>query len=163
MLTEIGYDRKRVFDYAEKWAFKRNPRYFDFDALGGDCTNFASQCVLAGCDVMNYKPTFGWYYINLNDRTPSWSGVQFLYNFITQNKGVGPYGKIVSLQEAQIGDIIQLSNGNFFYHTLTVTGKSDGNVFIATHTYDSFMRDLNTYSYDSLRCIHIDGARKYVR
>ena len=59
------YNRERAVEYAHKWAFSRNPRYYDFQNIGGDCTNFASQVIYAGCGEMNYTPTFGWYYIIL--------------------------------------------------------------------------------------------------
>lgn len=55
---------------------------------GGDCTSFASQCIYAGSKVMNYNKNNGWYYNSGNDKSSSWSGVEFLYNFLTTNKGV---------------------------------------------------------------------------
>ena len=60
-----------------------------FNGLGGDCTNFASQCIFAGSGVMNYTPVTGWYYISANNRTASWTGVEHLYNFLVGNKGLG--------------------------------------------------------------------------
>ncbi|MDE6790670.1 MAG: amidase domain-containing protein, partial [Clostridia bacterium] len=68
------YDRRAAVAYARRWAFSRNPNYFDFSNLGGDCTNFASQCVYAGSGIMNYTPVFGWYYISADNRTASWTG-----------------------------------------------------------------------------------------
>ena len=76
------YNRAAAVEYARRWAFGRNPAYYDFNNIGGDCTNFASQCIYAGAKIMNFTPTFGWYYKSLNDRTPSWTGVQYLYNFL---------------------------------------------------------------------------------
>lgn len=49
------YNRESVYQYAKNWAFSRNPKYYNFDSIGGDCTNFASQCVYAGCNEMNYN------------------------------------------------------------------------------------------------------------
>lgn len=46
------YDRYSAVMYAHKWAYDRNPRYYNYDKIGGDCTNFASQCLLAGNGVM---------------------------------------------------------------------------------------------------------------
>ena len=57
------YDRTAVVEYAKKWAFSRNPKYYNFDSVGGDCTSFASQCIYAGSKKMNYKKDLGWYYI----------------------------------------------------------------------------------------------------
>ena len=52
-MRETGYNREAAVDYARRWAMGRNPAYFDFEEIGGDCTNFASQCLFAGAKVMN--------------------------------------------------------------------------------------------------------------
>ena len=44
-LLEIPYDRKAAVEYADYWAYRRNPKYYAFDDIGGDCTNFVSQCI----------------------------------------------------------------------------------------------------------------------
>lgn len=49
-------------DYARKWALSRNPAYYDFEAIGGDCTNFVLQCLYAGGAVMHFTRDTGWYY-----------------------------------------------------------------------------------------------------
>lgn len=87
-MKEVQYDRHKAYNYAQKWAFKRNPIYYNFDNVGGDCTSFVSQCIFAGIGIMNYTKNTGWYYKNGNDKSPSWSGVEFLYNFLTNNKSV---------------------------------------------------------------------------
>ena len=68
------YDRKAAVLYAHAWAYGRNPAFYDYEQVGGDCTNFASQCIYAGSGVMNYTPVTGWYYNSSTDRTPSWTG-----------------------------------------------------------------------------------------
>ena len=74
-MINMQYDRNAAVNYAKNWAYRRNPQYFDFSDIGGDCTNFASQCLYAGAGIMNYTPVFGWFYISTNNRTPSWTGV----------------------------------------------------------------------------------------
>ena len=54
------YNRWVAVLYAHQWAFGRNPRFYDYEKLGGDCTNFASQCIFAGCGIMNFTPTVKW-------------------------------------------------------------------------------------------------------
>ena len=76
-LVAFDYDRQAAVDYAHQWAYFRNPQFYDFNSIGGDCTNFVSQCVFAGTGVMNYTPNTGWFYINLNYRAPAWTGVTF--------------------------------------------------------------------------------------
>ncbi|GAE88597.1 hypothetical protein JCM21531_2050 [Acetivibrio straminisolvens JCM 21531] len=97
------YNRAKAVEYAHRWAFGRNPKYFNFDKLGGDCTNFASQVLFAGSNVMNFTPTYGWYYIDANRRTPSWTGVNYLYNFLVNNKGAGPYAVQSDVKDIQPG------------------------------------------------------------
>lgn len=104
-----SYNRIYAINYAKKWALARNPKYYNFDPVGGDCTSFVSQCLFAGSKKMNYNHENGWYYNNGYDKSPSWSGVEFLYDFLTKNKGYGPRGKEVSQNKIEAGDIAQLS------------------------------------------------------
>lgn len=155
-MKEIIYNREAVVNYAKNWAFKRNPKYLDFDKLGGDCTNFASQCIYAGCNVMNYTPVLGWYYNSASDRTASWTGVEYLYKFLINNIGIGPRGTNTTYNNLQIGDIIQIgNNNNDFYHTPVVVKVTNSEIFVAAHTYNAYMRNLSSYNYNSIRFIHI--------
>ncbi len=160
-LTVYPYDREKAVAYAKQWAFKRNPAYYNFNRLGGDCTNFASQCVFAGCGVMNFTPTFGWYYRSLNDRTPSWTGVEFFYDFITTNDGQGPFGRETPLEQAEIGDIVQLGRATEdFYHSPVIVGFSGNTPLVAAHSFDALYKPLFSYRADKYRLIHIEGYRK---
>ncbi|MDD6483969.1 MAG: amidase domain-containing protein [Clostridiales bacterium] len=156
----MQYNRVAAVAYAQKWAYRRNPEFFDFTNLGGDCTNFASQCLLAGGAVMNYTPTYGWYYISVNNRAPAWTGVNELYRFLTTNTAAGPQGRVVSLSEIEEGDIVQLRfvGRQTFGHSPVVVDKGMGTpdtVLVAAHTNDSDCRQLSTYNYAELRPIHI--------
>ncbi len=160
MLVIKPYLRERAVAYARKYAFGQNPIFGNFRGIGGNCTNFVSQSVYAGSCVMNYTPTFGWYYVSMEDRSPSWTGVQFFYNFMVDNKGVGPFGKEASLDEVEIGDVIQLGNNqDGFYHTLLVVGFEGEDPLVAAQTDDAYARPLSTYSYDFNRFIKILGVR----
>lgn len=155
-----NYDRQAAVNYARKWAFGRNPAYYDFSRIGGDCTNFASQCVFAGAGIMNYTPTFGWFYKSADDRTPSWTGVEYLYNFLVNNDGAGPFAEEVSVDKLEIGDIVQLGRATGdFYHSPVVVGFSRGRVLVAAHSYDALDKPLNSYVYEKARGIHIIGVR----
>lgn len=161
----VDYNRAKAIAYARKWALKRNPAYYNFTGLGGDCANFASQCIYAGADVMNYKQLYGWYYTSSYDRTPSWSGVKYLYNFLVSNKGDGPYAVAANIADMQPGDIIQIATYlPEFHHTLIVveTGKIPDmdNTLVCAHSYDSFDRPLSSYDITQIRCLHIEGVRK---
>ena len=160
MLVIKPYRRDRAVEYARRYAFSQNPLFSDFEEIGGNCTNFVSQCVYAGSCKMNYTKTFGWYYISLNERSPSWSGVEFFYNFITSNAGVGPFGREATSDEVEIGDVIQLAkaDGNF-YHTLLIVGFDGEEILVSAQSVDAFMRPLSEYEYDISRFIKIEGVR----
>lgn len=160
-MKKTEYNNTQTVEYAKKWALSRNPRYYNFDGIGGDCTNFASQCIYAGSKVMNYTKDTGWYYNSPSDRAAAWSGVEYLYNFLTDNKSVGPVAEPAEISDIREGDLIFLSNGQRFYHTLVVTGFSEGMPLICCHTADSYMRPLNTYHYVSAQGVHITGINNW--
>lgn len=168
MLLEIPYDRGRAVEYAKKWALSRNPLFLDFTGSGGNCTNFVSQCIFAGCGVMNYTKTFGWYYISPEDRAPAWTGVDELYGFLTGapdfasvNGGSGPYGAdAMTARSIMLGDVIQLANSEgTFYHSLLISGFTENDILVCAQSDDALDRPLSSYNYASLRIIHIAGAR----
>jgi len=164
MLVRREYNRENAVEYARRWALDRNPLFFNFMGIGGDCTNFVSQCVFAGCCQMNFTDTFGWYYRNQNDRAPAWTGVQFFYNFITQNVGPGPFASEADPTSLELGDIIQLGRRDgTFYHTLIVTGFDGDQYLVSAHTDDSLDRSLDTYSYRMIRYLHIEGVNVEMR
>lgn len=160
MLLIKPYLRERARAYAEKYAFSQNPLFASFRGIGGNCTNFVSQAIYAASCVMNYTPTFGWYYISLDDRSPSWSGVEYFYNFMVSNRSVGPFATEVALEGTEIGDVIQLGNNtDGYYHTLLIVGYDGDDPLVAAQTNDAYMRPLSTYEYDYARYLHIEGVR----
>lgn len=160
MILEKEYIRERAVLYAKRFALERNPLYYTFEGIGGNCTNFASQCVLAGSCVMNFNDVYGWYYLSPAKRSASWTGVEFFYNFMTTNEGVGPFGRRVELSEAELGDLIQLQNAEGrFYHTLVITKIEENEIYICANSNDALNRPLSSYDFMSLRVIHIDGVR----
>lgn len=160
----VPYDRAAAVSYAHQWAYSRNPIYYDYERIGGDCTSFASQCLYAGTGIMNFTPTFGWYYINPNQKAPAWTGVQFFYNFLTRNfVSQGPFGVQAELTDIVPGDFVQLRfRSNGFGHTPVVveTGSPPtlDNTLIAAHSVDSDWRPLSSYSFQEIRFLHVLGA-----
>ena len=167
MLVDIPYNRARAIEYARRWALSRNPLFLDFTGRGGDCTSFVSQCIFAGCGVMNYTETFGWYYITSNNRAPAWAGVDEFFDFITgapeflaQNGGTGPRGfNVTDANDIEIADVIQLQNSRGeFYHSLIISDITNEDILVCAHSDDALDRPLSTYNYASLRVIHIERA-----
>ena len=156
----IEYERASAISYARKWALSRNPNYYNFDKLGGDCTNFVSQCIFAGSNQMNFSKINGWYYNNLNDRSPAWTGVDFLYKFLTTNTGLGPYSDIIDKSQIMPADIIILGKNNSdLYHSLIVTNVINNEILVASHTFDTLDRPLSSYNFNIAKYLKIKGIR----
>ena len=144
-LRLVPYDRMAAVRYAHTWAYGRNPAFYDYEKIGGDCTNFASQCVYAGSGVMNYTKDFGWYYINANNKAPAWTGVDYFFKFMTRGaETIGPVAREVSISQMEPGDVVQLSfDGEEWNHSPVVVrllrqpAMQPSDVLIAAHSYDS--------------------------
>ena len=164
-LLETRYHRELAVEYAYYWAYRRNPQFDAFDELGGDCTNFVSQAIYYANGVMNFTPDYGWYYLDINQRAPAWTGVVFLWQFLTTNLGPGPYGHAVPLDQVQPGDIIQMALQSEEYgHSVIVTSLLDSppapdTILVAAHDTNANCRPVSTYDYQKIRAVHIDGVR----
>ena len=158
------YRHDEAVAYARHWAYGRNPEFYDYERIGGDCTNFASQCIYAGTGVMNYTPIFGWYYIDANNKAPAWTGVEYLHNFLIRSEiSPGPICTVTQdLTVAEPGDVIQLIfEGDVFQHSPVVIA-TDGSglpsgIQVAAHSYDADCRPLDSYTYQQYRVLHILG------
>lgn len=146
------YNRETAVSYARKYAKSRNPEFYDFSSLGGDCTNFISQCLYAGFKEMDFVGEIPWYYKSLLQRSYSWTSVMFLQKYLLSNKA---NVKETSLEKLQLGDIIQLKNDFYYFHSLIVTKIDDINIYVCAHSDDSLDRPLSTYFYKSLLPFHI--------
>ncbi len=158
-----NYDRLAATSYAQKWALSANPDYYHFGGIGGDCTNFISQCLLAGGGVMNYNYLKGWYYNSSRDRSPSWTSVSEIMKFLLRKEdSIGPFGKVVPLSQIEIGDVLQLrQNPTHFNHSVIVTRIVGKQIYVCAHTNDALDKPLGEYMYYEIMPIHIKGIRIY--
>ena len=155
-----NYDRVAAVRYARLYALSPNPKFYHFAGIGGDCTNFISQCILAGGGVMQYNKQNGWYYSSSYDRSSSWTSVAALQSFLlnTQQNG-GPKASIVSLDKVEIGDIIQLrQNPTRFNHSLIVSKITQNEIYVCAHSNDALDRKLSSYNFFELLPLHIIKA-----
>ena len=167
MLITKPYNRARAVEYARTWALRRNPLFIDFTGIGGNCTNFVSQAVLAGSCTMNYTPEFGWYYISPDERAPAWSSVEAFYSYLTgkpefaeQNGGAGPYAVEVAREAAQVGDAVQYATADGdWYHTVMITSIEDGEIYVSAQSDDALDRPISSYGFAAARFLHIEGVR----
>ena len=84
---------------------------------------------------------------------------------ITLTETIGPYGNDVGQDKIELGDIAQLSfDGEKFSHSLVIVKIEDNTdlnqIFISSHTFDSFNKRISEYNYEKIRFIHIEGVRK---
>lgn len=161
------YNRENALAYARRWALDRNPLYPNYAGIGGDCTNFVSQCILAGSCYENFTQDFGWYFISPEDRAPAWTSVEYFYDFLTgapdfraENGGYGPFGTEVARRGAIPGDVVQLADADGdFYHSLFICDVENGEIYVCAHTNDALNRPLSDYNYAYNRFIHVEGVR----
>lgn len=167
MILTKPYNRERAVEYAMRWALDRNPLFVDFTGIGGNCTNFVSQCVLAGSCTMNYTPDFGWYYISGEDRAPAWSSVDYFYDFMvgtsefsSQNGGIGPFAREVARDAVELGDAIQYANASGdWYHTVLVCGFDGDEILVCAQSDNARNRPLSSYTNaKQYRFLHFDGV-----
>lgn len=157
----LEYNRILAVEYAKKWALSKNPNYFHFEGIGGDCTNFISQCLLAGGGKMNFDKYYGWFYVNQDNRSPSWSSVKYLQRFLLTNKSTGPVAKIMPIDMLEIGDIIQIrQNPEEFNHSVIITKITSREIYVCAHSYDVLDKPLSSYNFFELKGLHIMGVNE---
>ncbi len=149
----MKYDRNAAIEYARKYALSKNPAYYFFGGIGGDCTNFVSQCLHAGGCEMIYKES-GWFYSSPASRSPSWTGVEFFRNFLLSPE-TNPRGIIVKREDLVPGDIIFLSDGRRFYHSLFISKIENDQIYVCAHSDAALDRNFNTYFHFAHNFVHI--------
>lgn len=142
------YNREKAINYAKKYVYDYNPAYYNFSNIGGDCTNFVSQCILAGDKTMDYSKN-GWFYNNVNSRSPAWTSVEDFWNYGLDGKS---YKIIeVDLYDLTIGDIIQFYNPKTkkYYHNVLVTKIIEPinlhNILVTSHDNNAYNKSLALY------------------
>ncbi|CAG8738376.1 3115_t:CDS:2, partial [Racocetra persica] len=102
-----GYDRQKAVNYAGQYCKTPNPKYKNFDSVGGDCTNFASQVLNTGGIPTDkeWKPY-----------TVPWINVVSFYNYLISHK----LAKECQLSELKPGDFIQYLGPQRYSHTVVV-------------------------------------------
>lgn len=142
------YNRNKAVEYAKKYVYAYNPTYYNFSSIGGDCTNFVSQCVLAGDKEMDYNIN-GWFYNSPSSRSPAWTSVEDFWNYGLNGKSF----KIieVEIEKLEIGDIVQFYNPNTkrYYHNVIITKIiypiSIKNILVTSHDNNAFNKSLALY------------------
>lgn len=146
------YSRANAVKYATAYALAPNPNYKYFPLINdqsGDCTNFLSQCLLAGGATMNYiSPQEWWYKHNSSQGTTydtcsiTWSVTHSFYWLLKTNqekKIAGVKGiEITDIRKLELGDLIfyEKSNGAIF-HGAIITRFNGIIPLICQHSYEA--------------------------
>lgn len=166
---EMGfYNPYTAARYAQTYAEIYNKNY---EKYSSDCTNFVSQCLVAGGATMKepyprpadfYETTEYWYQVYCDsgmrwyDTSTSWMRVEDFYKYFAGHRYAETKyasSKADLCQKAQIGDIVQLSkdNGRSYYHSIIISAGSGNNLKFCSHTDDvkdklvTELRDVNNY------------------
>ncbi len=150
-----SYYRPYAVFYAHKYALTPNPDYIDFNnSGGGDCTNFASQCLHAGGipmvnTIWPRTSSYDWYYFFNNpgydDDEYSWPWVNAysLYkHFSWGSSGIAE--QVENDNELSLGDVVQIGypNHGHSFHSMIVTKIDNyGNVFVSFHSPGNNTKD----------------------
>ncbi|MEW8957394.1 amidase domain-containing protein [Clostridium sp.] len=160
------YDRLKAISYADTysgvpWATgkktnKYNTKYKNFTGVGGNCTNYVSQC-LGDSEAGNLKQDGTWYCIykgyNGAETSASWSNADAFKNYLLYSgKGKlikkGDFKEVIkplsdspngAIGKLALGDVIAYDKGNDIDHTAIVTAfDSHGYPLINSHTVDRY-------------------------
>lgn|SRR5699024_6913013 len=132
------YDRNLAVNYAETWWNSYHPDFPQFDV---DCTNFISQCLLAGGAPMRGAPVRdqGWWYEN-NNWSFSWSVAHSMYWYFKTSTAGLQATEVGTAKELYPGDVIcyDFQGDNRWDHTTIVVGYDyGGNPLVNAHTDNS--------------------------
>ncbi|MBE1555083.1 amidase domain-containing protein [Sporosarcina limicola] len=131
------YDREAAVRYADTWWNGRNPAFPSFDV---DCTNFVSQCLLAGGAPMHGYPNReqGWW-LRGGTWSFSWSVAHSMRWYLASSKKGLTATQVSSAEQLGLGDVIayDFQGDGRFDHTTIVTAKDGSVPLVNAHTYNA--------------------------
>ncbi len=161
------YDRNAAVGYAKKWYLDCNDQYYNYSQ---DCTNFTSQCLVAGGIEMtegwhcykngsykwynplawfNYKYGYDW------DVVFSWSVAEDQFNYFSNPANGYIRGNVITISSpsgiesvAKFGGVRQgdlmyfVNEGDGIHHSTIITKVENGMIYFAGHTSPCFDRPL---------------------
>ena len=167
-----SYIPEQIQEYCRKYAFSYNPNYYDYSVYGGDCANFASQC-LANGGLAQYRGSTqydGWYYdkngtydITYDDISASaWRGALVFLPELSSHYA-SEMGSVsdgdVNWNVGDLGLVSRTSSGQG--HVYICSGKSGSVGLFSSHTEDRYNvvepETIDTYLHIH-SCIYNNGA-----
>lgn len=166
-----NYDRNKAVEYSYLYYHERNKDWYNFQDEGGNCQNYASQCLLTGGIPMDYTGDLQWkcyitdpiYEPEINGeeeqagRTRSWVNVGYFYNYALNNEGKGLVAEPnANIYYAEPGDIIMVGNYGLS-HTVIVSKVVEGHILVNSNSIDMKDYPLEAYTYTNITLIKING------
>ena len=170
---DIAYDRQKAIDYAYKYYHSRSDDWYDFSDEGGNCQNYASQCIYAGIGKMDYSGDYQWKcYINNSEYDPginedneksgrsvSWVHVSTFKDYCENNDDIGLVtDSDININYAEVGDIIQVGSTSVS-HTTIVSKVVDGHILLNSNTIDMKDWPIEACIYQTKELIKILGYK----
>lgn len=148
LLTANGYDYDSATSYANQYLYNYNSDYPDWTPYGGDCANFASQCLYAGGKSMSGSDPddpLSWFsYGSATDTSQvagAWRGANMFKNYWTECAPAYQdfsEGGIDTYNYTWPGDVVSMlydDGSGVAYHTLIC------------YTYNSSAKSTTVYSH----------------
>ncbi len=123
-----AYDRMAAAAYAQRYVGERNPVWPDFSRQGGNCQNFASQCLLEGGIPMDLNGEDTWSWKGKSDRmegpedTVTWINVARFDRYAGNNRGYGLAARTdAAFYSGETGDLIKMGTSGNWSHVVVIT------------------------------------------
>ena len=107
---------------------------------------------------MNFDKYYGWFYINQNHRSPSWTFVKYLERFLLRDITPGFVAKILPISVLEVVDIIQIrQNPNEFNHMVIISKITPQEIYVCAHSNNVLDKALSEYFAVEMKGIHIQS------
>lgn len=130
-----AYNRNAAQSYAYTYVLSPNSSYVNFESMGGNCTNFTSQCLRAGGIPFDEIGGYQWYYYNSTNRAPAWTSANYFRTYYKNNVGSSSIKGIKAVTSdfasMRLGDLVQLVS----------SGTASHSMFISSPIYDNWGSD----------------------
>lgn len=160
------YNREKAVAYADKYCgaawgsgnnFKYNPKYMDYNGVGGDCSNYVSQ-VLGDPEAGGLRQDGSWFCsipkYGRGSGSPAWVNADALKNYLIYNGKAkiiksGTYKDlttplkdtgVIPVSKLCLGDVIcyEKGKGNIDHFAVVTGFDSKGYPLINSHTTDRY-------------------------
>lgn len=158
-----AYDPFAAVTYSDKYVYHKaaggtvyeqyyNSAYPNYNASGGDCTNYTSQCIYAGGMPMVKGTAYGrdgWFFTSASNRSGTWTFAPYLRDWMAEHRG-----KLVTASD----DTVYIGSPVFYndsHATFCVGRNSAGVPIINSHNKDWYHAKWNYYNAAAIRTVQL--------